>query len=896
MKINFYIKYRTVVGEELYILGNNYYLGDDDPSKAVKLTWYNEDYWKGTINFPGDFDDPVQYKYILKDKKGILIFDGEENRFIDLSLNKIKNYSIFDVWNAAGNVWNVFFTKAFSKILLPPVVTVKTGNPKKFNHTFRIKAPLLKPGETICLCGSTKNLKNWNIGDPIILSFENSWYWANVWLESDEWPATYKYGIYNVNEKKWIRFEDGQNRLIHRLEEVENSITIINDGFINYQPVLWRGAGVLIPVFGLRTKKSFGVGEFTDIRLLIDWAKKTGIKLIQLLPVNDTTAHRDWQDSYPYAAISAFALHPIYINLEKVAGAKFSSIVKPYWKKQKQLNDLKEFDYGEVLKLKFSVLKEIYQACKEDFKNDHDYFEFFDLNRDWLIPYAAFSFLRDQYKTTDFSKWKTHKKYNEAAIQKLASPTQQHYDEIAFYYFIQFHLHLQLKEIADYAHSQKVVLKGDIPIGIYRNGCDAWVTPDLYNMDEQSGAPPDNFALKGQNWGFPTYNWENMSKDNYNWWRRRFDQMSNYFDAFRIDHILGFFRIWSVPISEVEGIMGRFVPTIPVDITEFRTRNIPFDHERYCSPFITRDIVESTFSERSDEIKEKYLEPDSHENYKLKEPVNTQAKVAAFFKKSKDEKVKQGFFDLISNVILFEEEYPGSQRFHFRISIDKTSSFQRLDDNTKKGLWELYIDYFYRRQDDFWGKSGMKKLPQLKRNTNMLVCGEDLGMVPPCVPEVMKQLGILGLEIERMPKDPSKEFFHPNDAPYLSIVTPSTHDMSTIRGWWQEDRQQTQRFYNYMLGQYGEAPLICEGWIDKRIILQHLYSPAMWSIFQLSDLLGMDESIRRENPDEERINIPADPHHYWHYRMHLNLEDLLKEDNFNNDLKKNITESGRLTS
>jgi len=894
MKINFFIKYRTVVGEELFILGNNYYLGDNEPSKAVKLEWYNEDYWRGTINFPDDFDDTIHYKYILKDKKGNEIFDGERNRFIDLSSKNIKFYSIFDVWNSAGNVWNVFFTKAFGKSLLPPLTKVKNINSKNFNHTFRVKAPLLKPGETICLCGSTKNLKNWDTENPIILSPKNNWYAANVFLEENEWPATYKYGVYNIIDKKWICFEEGQNRLIHKHEEAETGITIINDGFINYQTDLWRGAGVLIPVFGLRTKKSFGVGEFTDIRLLIDWAKKTGLKLIQLLPVNDTTAHRDWRDSYPYAAISAFALHPIYINLEKVAGTEFGSIIKPYKKKQKQLNDLKEFDYGEVLKLKFAALKELYQARKDDFKNDLDYFEFFDLNRHWLVPYAAFSFLRDKYKTADFSKWKAHTKYSEAAIQKLVSPSQKHYDEIAFYYFVQYHLHLQLKEIADYAHSQKVVLKGDIPIGIYRYGCDAWVSPDLYNMDEQSGAPPDDFAVKGQNWGFPTYNWSNMRKDNYNWWRMRFDQMSNYFDAFRIDHILGFFRIWSVPIAEVEGIMGRFVPAIPVDITEFRTRNIPFYYERYCKPFITWDILKSEFKEKANEVREQYLDVAPDGNYKLKDFVNTQAKVAALFKKAKDEKIKQGLFNLISNVILFEEQYPGSQRFHFRISIDKTSSFQNLVEDTKSRLWELYIDYFYHRQNDCWEKSGMKKLPPLKRNTNMLVCGEDLGMVPPVVPEVMKQLGILGLEIERMPKDPEKEFFHPNYAPYMSIVTPSTHDMSTIRGWWQENREQTQRFYNYMLGQYGEAPLICEGWINKRIILQHLYSPAMWSIFQLSDLLGMDESIRRENPDEERVNIPSDPNNYWHYRMHLNLEDLLKEDNFNNELKKNIKESGRL--
>lgn len=892
MKINFYIRYHTTFGEELFISGNNKFLGDNDPSKAVPLKWFNEDFWHIGIDFPEDFDDNIHYKYILKDTKGVQIFDGEENRFIDLSSKKIRSFSVFDTWNAAGNVWNVFFTRAFRKVLLPEVTKIKIPKPRKVNHIFRVKAPLLNPGETICLCGSTKNLKNWNIEDPILLSPHNNWYTTSIFLEENEWPASYKYGIYNVEEKRLVSFENGENRIIRKFEEEEKGLTIFNDGFVNYQAGLWKGTGVSIPVFSLRTQKSFGVGEFADIKLLIDWAKKTGLKMIQLLPINDTTAHHDWHDSYPYAAISAFALHPIYINLEKIAGKEFASIIKPLKRKQKQLNELREFDYEQVMKFKLSALKELFEAKKEQFKNDLDYFEFFDLNRHWLVPYAAFCFLRDKYKTPDFSKWKSNSVYNEQAIQKLLSPAQKHYDQILFFYFVQYHLHLQMKEVADYAHNQKIVLKGDIPIGVYRYGCDAWINPTLYNMDDQAGAPPDDFAVKGQNWGFPTYNWEEMSKDNYNWWRRRFDQMSNYFDAFRIDHILGFFRIWSIPMDSVEGIMGRFVPAIPVDISEFYSRNISFNHDRYCKPYITENILTEIFKERTEEVKEKFLDKNST-GYQLKEFVNTQAKVVEYLAATPDELIKKGLFSLISNIIVFEEENSNGQKYHFRISIDKTSSFFQLDNYTKSVLWPLYIDYFYYRQNDFWKKEAMKKLPSLKRNTNMLVCGEDLGMVPACVPDVMNQLGILGLEIERMPKNNRAEFFHPNDAPYLSIVTPSTHDMSTIRGWWEENHQQTQRFYNYMLGQYGNAPAHCEGWINKKIVLQHLYSPAMWSIFQLADLLGMDDKIRWPNAQEERINIPSEPDHYWHYRMHMNLETLLKENEFNEMLKKFINESGR---
>ena len=185
------------------------------------------------------------------------------------------------------------------------------------------------------------------------------------------------------------------------------------------------------------------------------------------------------------------------------------------------------------------------------------------------------------------------------------------------------------------------------------------------------------------------------------------------------------------------------------------------------------------------------------------------------------------------------------------------------------------------------------KLPALKRVTDMLICGEDLGLVPACVPEVMRDLGLLSLEIQRMPKAMGAEFSRPADAPYLSVVTPATHDMSTIRGWWEENPEHTQFFYNAVLGHSGPAPHDCEPFINKQIIEQHLQSPAMWSIFQLQDILGLSSSLRRKDPNEERINVPADSKHYWQYRMHMRLEELITQDGFNEEIKGIVTASGR---
>lgn len=375
--------------------------------------------------------------------------------------------------------------------------------------------------------------------------------------------------------------------------------------------------------------------------------------------------------------------------------------------------------------------------------------------------------------------------------------------------------------------------------------------------------------------------------------------MSYYFDAFRIDHILGFFRIFSIPMHAIEGIMGHFVPAIPVHINEFHSRKINTDLHRFTQPYISDQVLWEIFGHDNNLVKKEFLQSAGDGSYSLKPAFATQRQVETYFATLENDehhqKVKAGLFDLISNVILFEAEQADGMHFHFRFGMENTSSYRHLDEQTKQALHELYIDYFFRRQDEFWKKEALLKLPALKRVTNMLVCGEDLGLVPACVPDVMHQLGLLSLEIQRMPKANHIKFFNPKDAPYLSVVTPSTHDMSTIRGWWEEDKTTIQQFYNEELGEPGTAPYYCEPWINKAIVLQHLHSPAMWSIFQLQDILGISEQLRRENPGEERINVPANPRHYWQYRMHLTLESLLAANAFNEEFHGYVIASGRLS-
>jgi len=899
IKLSFHLKYQTTYGQSIWIYGNHPFLGGGESHNAIPLVYLNDTYWVLHLNFPKTHNAVnIIYHYLIKDDKAGEILEWGNDKMLDLGSITNDELVLIDTWNFAGQIENVFYTEPFTSILLKD--NVESALAKKITktktHLFKVKSPLLKKGQTLCIIGESAVLGNWDIQKtlPLTKIKDSVYFELALDLKDTSFPLIYKYGIYDNKKKLFISYESGNNRVVYEPTS-KNKLVICNDGFASLNNTQWKGAGVAIPVFSLRSNDSCGVGEFSDIKLLVDWSKKIGLKLIQLLPVNDTTATHTWMDSYPYAAISAFALHPLLIRIDEMILPKQESLIESYINNKEKLNALEAVDYEAVMKLKWKVLRTLFDKNGKHELASASFTEFFKDNAHWLVSYSAFSYLRELHGTVNFNVWPTHAKYNELAIQKLVDPKASTYSEISFYYFVQYHLHLQLKSATRYAHDNGIIVKGDIPIGVYRFGADAWQHPDLFHMDRQAGAPPDDFAVKGQNWGFPTYNWEKMAATDYSWWKLRFEQMRFYFDAFRIDHILGFFRIWSIPMHAVDGIMGRFVPAIPVSLHEFHSKGISLDANRFTQPFINETNLFQLFGYDNEYVKNNYLEAIGDGQYTFLSEFKTQVQLVDHFKTLHNDdwqnKIQDGLLFLLTNVILFEDEKPGL--YHFRFNIEGTSSFQSLDDKTKQILREFYIDYFFVKQNNAWEKEALAKLPNLKRATNMLICGEDLGLVPACLPEVMKQLGILSLEVQRMPKANNSLFFNPKDAPYLSVVTPSSHDTSTLRGWWEEDPTKTQQFFKEQLEQSGEAPKFCEPWINKAILIQHLYSPAMWSIFQLQDYLGVDAKLRRQDPHAERINEPANPKHYWRYRMHLNLETLIAAKSFNEDWAIAIKESGR---
>ncbi len=897
MKITFHINYRTDWGQTLLVSGNAPELGNDNVANAVIMQCVGGEHWRLTVDINTEEFPDLAYKYAVQGENGIILEWGKP-RVIHASV--YPEMDLWDFWRPTQISQNAWHSSAFTRAIMKRKQKYEPSELKLTGQEaiviFRLNAPLVSPEHVVGLIGSDTALGNWNEAEVLRLSDANYPVWeVPVGIKSAEKEIYYKYVIYDITTEKIVSWEIADNRklFLNLLDNKDKTLFVQTDEDFHYEKN-WKGGGVAVPVFSLRSENGNGVGEFTDLNLLTDWAVQTGLKVIQILPVNDTVAHHTWTDSYPYAAISVAALHPLYIHLQEMGLLNDKELQAEFEAERLRLNQLAEIDYEAVMKMKSRYFKLLFDQEKKAIYVNKEFQAFIQKNAEWLKPYAVFSHLRDLYNTPDCSKWKIGAIFDRTEVEQMCSPEDEHYQHVAIHFFIQYHAHLQLLAAANYARENGIVLKGDIPIGIYRFSVDAWTEPKLYNMNAQAGAPPDDFAVLGQNWGFPTYNWEEMAKDNYAWWRKRMTQLSTYFDAFRIDHILGFFRIWQMPDSQVDGLMGCFNPCLPFSREEMRNAGIYLDNNHLCQPYIREYFLYEIFGEYTAEVKELCLSRIENGEFVLQAHLKTQKSAENWvnfqdWSQEKKECIRLGLNELIREVLFFDN---GKKGFNPRISIQNTRSFNALDEDQKWRIEQLYTDYFFYRHNEFWREQAMKKLPPLLNATDMLICGEDLGMIPASVAGVMKELGILSLEIQRMPKG-NTEFGHPDEAPYLSVVSPSSHDMSTLRGWWEEDAQRSKRFFYDILHNLGELPFYAETWLIRQMIEQHSYSPAMLAIFPLQDLLAMDGDLRRENPQSEQINVPSNPKHYWRFRFHLPLEELLEARDLNEKIRGIMEGSGR---
>ena len=817
MRIGFNLEYQTTFGEELML--NILAEGKTEQHKMGTLDGLH---WMCELNKTVKADKCIDYFYsVVRGEEQTRTEWLTEPHRLELVAAKGARYTVYDHWIDIPE--DAFlYSSAFTEC-----VAAREKRPSEethFDKTVRLKvrAPQLRNFERLAVLGDCGILGNWEAKRAVDMTEHASNEWV-VSLDADNLPKIFEFKFVGLDEAVDVTplWETGANRTIE-LPVMKSGDVIVYELSQAYFPLYpWKGAGTVIPIFSLRSEGSFGVGDFGDLKLMVDWCAKTKQRVLQVLPINDTNMTYTWQDSYPYNSISIYALHPQYTDFRQLPALKDEALKAKFEALRLELNALPQIDYERMNNAKLEYLRALYAQEGKTILKSEAFKKFFEQNKAWLVPYAAFCHYRDLYGTATFQDWPDHHELPEKEREAMTKPTTKLYKEVAFWYFVQFNLDQQMRAAHAHARKQRVILKGDIPIGISRDGVEAWVEPKYFNLNGQAGAPPDDFSADGQNWGFPTYNWDEMLADGCSWWVRRFKKMAEYFDAYRIDHVLGFFRIWEIPVPEKSGLMGQFSPALGMSREEIESYGCPF------------------------------------------------------------------------NDGLFLVDHKRDDRWHPRIAVQFQEAYNQLNDGEKYCFNRLYNDYFYRRNNQFWYQEAMKKLPKLTQATRMLVCAEDLGMVPECVPWVMNELRILSLEIQSMPKDPTTRFGKLSHNPYRSVDTISTHDMATLRQWWDEDEERSQSYFNTTLRRGGPAPRPLPGWLAKDIVSRHLTSPSMLCLISFQDWLSIDEGLRLPDENAERINIPANPRHYWRYRMHLSIEQLLAADALNEEISTLIIQSGR---
>ena len=893
MDLKFNIDYKTRFGEELVLN-----IVNEGSEAKYRMITSDGERWTYKLSLPAQKCQPAITYYYEVERGGRSVRHEWTTIRHTLELTAVHgaHYTVFDRWSDIPED-SYLYSSAFTDCIRGRKLEML--QPSSYRSTVRlvVRAPQLRGDDRLAVIGKGDGLGNWDTAKAQLMTEHhfNEWVVDLDATQLADGKMEFKFIALNTKKQQSSVWEAGYNRTIElpQIEQREVVVYNLDQAFFPLYDV--RLAGMLVPVFSLRSEGSFGVGDFGDLKKMVDLVCDTGQRVLQILPVNDTTTTYSWTDSYPYSCISIFAIHPQYADLRQLPALTNAKQRNDFEALRQQLNALPQIDYEQVNNAKITYLRLLFAQEGSKVLSSKAFKEFLSEAGQWLVPYAQYCVLRDKYGTACFEQWPDHNTWNEADRAALLNTRSSQYREASFWYYVQFVLHTQLLDAHQYARKSHVVLKGDIPIGVSRYGCDVWTEPRYFNLNGQAGAPPDDFSVNGQNWGFPTYNWDEMLKDGCQWWIRRFQNMAQYFDAYRIDHVLGFFRIWEIPVNAVHGLLGQFQPALGMTREEIESYGLPFHEHQFCEPFIADWVMERVFHERADEVKTKYLDHAHDDIWKMKAEYDTQRKVEKAFEgvtEQRELNLRDGLYSLISNV-LFVRDHKEEGKYHPRISAQFNFTYEALYDADKASFNRLYNDYFYRRNNQFWYDEAMKKLPVLVQATRMLVCAEDLGMVPDCVSWVMNELRVLSLEIQSMPKDPHVRFGHLSRNPYRSVCTFSTHDMATLRQWWDEDASRTQDYFNSMLFHEGNAPHPLPGWLARDIVSRQLASPSMLCVLSIQDWLAMDERIRLNDADAERINIPANPRHYWRYRMHINIENLMTDKSFTENIRNLIVQNGR---
>jgi len=908
------IHYKVKDGGQMIASGESDAFGKNVVNRAVRMRSRDGENWDAKVNINvGETLLVYRYGYITDNKSRFEAIQSLRSVSLE-GLKKGDTVIMRDTWRSPKS--NVFVSTAFREAIFAgspegnntPVrqdsalgdksAATRWKEPQKDSVAvrFTVVVPRLTSGHSIRLTGEHEKLGKWDKESTLgLVNLGRNVFSLMLEFPADELPFEYKYCIFD-KEGEFVFRERGTPR---ELEAPADNVKFLSvDENFKYENV-WKGAGVAVPVFSLRSSRSMGIGEFLDLKILVDWAAKVKLSLIQVLPVNDTG-----DNPSPYSATSVFALHPVYLNVQEVAAYTFGGENRvPHEIRQEiedgmsSFNGVEEIEYTGVLAKKDKILTMIFSAGGDNILADAGCKAWQERNSSWLPGYACWKSIMAKTGEWVFTQWE----HSAKDVPRLTSKESEFYDSVRYHVFVQYNLHLQLLNASNYAKAHGVALKGDLPIGVARYCADTWIDTDMFRMNWSAGAPTHG-PPPAQNWDFPLYNWDLMKKDGFQWWRRRLAAMEEYFQAFRIDHVLGFFRIWAIPAHNYSGLLGRYDPCPkPITRKELASIGIKGKLDRYTNPYIHESDVAKKFGESAKFVQENFLDglKEDKELYNLRDEVSTHERIHTLIHDpkyddilSEDQRVtiRTELCNFVDDRLLIQDEQD-PDKFYLVCHMFHTASYKALKEGElKTNLDRLWHNFFWERQK--WGEDGYEKLAAMQDAANMMVCGEDLGAVPSEAYEVLDALGILGLRIQRWPI--KGEWGEPAKYSYLSVAAPSCHDCSTLRQWWTEDRGARQHFYRSNFE--GEAPWECYDWVSQKIVEQHLNSTSMWTIVPIQDFLDMWDELRSPDPLKDMINRPGTMDGNWVYRMRLPLEALCEKSSFNKFLGDMVVRTKRVDS
>lgn len=955
LTVRFRVKCHTSFGEELFIVGDCKELGNWQTKCAQQLFYEaDSDSWVGDICFPlTSSTRTIQYKYFKSNDTQEAQWEPEENHIIHLdSVASPAFVEISDTFRWNDPILNTFTRSAFTEVITkrtnpvaPPRISPNKVNPGEVSVNFSVMCPYVKRNQTLCIVGSCPELGEWNPEKALLLADLDFPLWTGA--------ATFKRSSFPFEYKYIIRDQESETHEVHEIESVEDeekdthyiwencenrtckgvtgefvdasfpATIIVSDWYISPNANLFRGMGIHCPLFSVRTSESCGVGQYSDIRRLVDLCKLIGSSMIELLPLNDTTASPNSyqiRNSSPYNIISCFALNPIYINLLEIIPSLPSDIFNDIASHKFQFEQRREVDYGDVYRFKMNILHKIYDISKELRSTDYD--DFCAFNEEWLNPYSLFCVLCDEQGTSEFWKWNL--KVRHITTEEINRISREKEDETKFIKWVQFIADRQLRASAEYASSSGIVLKVDVPFGVQRNSCDCWCNERLFKLDFQEGSAPSQEEPEGGNYGYAAYNWKAMKTDNFSWWRLRMKRLSDLFQSVHIDHVEDFFRAYLIhhcdfssifdSVSTFEKVMGHFSPSNCITKEELDQKGL-WDIERYVRPYVRLHILREKFGSEADSVANNFFVPrriDGNDDfYDFKDSCNTPEKLESILNRTIPDVSKRNHYrtcllQLLSNVILIRSSCPNHENsFYFRSnvtiehveengSVFPSTSFNELDNHQKQQILELYNEYLFGRQSELWLREGVPKLEMLDKSSKMLLFGDFSADYGDLFERESECKSIIQLQNSLHGNKKNKTYESASSFAYLSQCQPSHPAASSIRAWWEENKNSAFNFWRDELKQNPEKfnqYCVCD--ILSKVIEYNLNSQSMWCVLLLQDVVNTFDCLRREYPNEERIFKVNQSRNGNLYRFPWSLEELINYNDWTNYVRNLVQKAKR---